>query len=120
MLVALPIGRQYARKVASPEFNEPPKVNREIPDLSVVAGRPFNHPVPVDTFIDVGPGDVMTLSALCADGRPLPGWLFFDQAVQTFHGSSPEGSMSEISIEVVATDFDGAWVSQRFTIRVTV
>ncbi len=39
-----------------------------------------------NTFSDVDVGDTLTYSATLADGTPLPSWLSFDAATQTFSG----------------------------------
>ena len=43
--------------------------------------------LPPDSFSDVDVGDTLTLSATLADGSPLPAWLSFDPATQTFSGT---------------------------------
>jgi AAA family ATP:ADP antiporter len=117
VLLALVIGREFSRRAASPSFNVPPQVKDTIPDAVWRSGEALNHAVPAGAFIDTDPGDVLTLSARMPDGGPLPEWLIFDARLWTFHAVPMARMEFELTIEVVAIDFDGAAVSQRFTIR---
>ena len=59
----------------------------EIADQSTDEDAGFSFTVPATSFIDVDAGDSLTLSATLADGSPLPAWLSFDAATQTFSGT---------------------------------
>ncbi len=116
VFLAWRLGREYRDRVKSPTFNEPPRAKEPIPDVEWSPGEGLLHRVPEGAFVDSDPGDVLTLSARCADGSPLPQWLLFDARTRTFQGSSWTEER-HVVIEVVASDFDGAIVSQTFSIR---
>jgi VCBS repeat-containing protein len=78
----------------------------------------FSFTVPANSFADVDVGDTLTLSATLADGSPLPAWLSFDGATQTFSGTPLNGDVGALSIRVTATDSAGASASQDFTVTV--
>jgi hypothetical protein len=52
-----------------------------------------------------------------ADGADLPQWLVFDAHNHCFLGSPHSELEIEVIVEVVATDYDGATVSQCFTLQ---
>lgn len=117
IVLARRIGREYGSRAKSPTFNVPPQAKEPIPDAVWRPGDPLHHRVPDGAFVDSDPGDVLTLSARRADGAPLPQWVVFDSATRTFRGNQWTEIESELVIEVVATDFDGAVVTQTFTLR---
>ena len=117
ILLTWRIGREYGDRTKSPAFNIPPQASEPIPDVVWRPGDALLHQVPESAFVDSDPGDVLTFSARRADGSPLPQWVVFDAATRTFLGSDWTEVESELVIEVLATDFDGAVVSQTFTLR---
>ena len=70
------------------------------------------------SFTDVDVGDTLTLSATLADGSPLPAWLSFDPATQTFSGTPLNDDVGSLAIRVTATDTSGATATQDFTVTV--
>ncbi len=117
ILLTWRIGREYEDRTKSPTFNIPPQASEPIPDVVWRPGDALLHQVPESSFVDSDPGDVLTFSARRADGSPLPQWVVFDAATRTFLGSDWTEVESELVIEVLATDLDGAVVSQTFTLR---
>lgn len=115
--VAFAIGRQYRRLAAQNLTNAAPQLTRSIPHAEVRPGERFEHALPRDLFLDQDPGDVLTLSACCTDGAPLPQWLRFDAHGHRFHGVAIGFVAEEIVVQVVATDHDGVSVSGTFVIR---
>jgi hypothetical protein len=97
--------------------NAAPRLTGEIPHAELAPGVPFVHQLPPDLFEDSDPGDVLTLSARCADGSPLPDWLRFDARHHRFHCDGRGIQCEELRIEVVATDNDGESISGTFVIR---
>ena len=59
-------------------------------------------------------------SATLADGSPLPAWLSFDPATQTFSGTPLNDDVGALTIRVTATDTSGATATQDFTVTVTI
>jgi hypothetical protein len=115
--LAIAIGREFNRKAAENAINVAPEVGRPIPDVTCHAGRPVEHHVPEDAFVDADPGDVLHLAARLADGRPLPPWLRFDAKHRRFSGQAPTAFAEELTITVVASDVDGLEASSSFRLR---
>ena len=67
--------------------NDGPVASVIIADQSTNEDAGFSFTVPPASFSDVDVGDSLTLSATLADGSPLPAWLSFDAATQTFSGT---------------------------------
>lgn len=114
---AVVIGREYGVLARQNMPNAAPRLTGAIPTAEVRVGERFEHHLPPGLFEDADPGDVLTLSACCADGSPLPAWLAFDRHRQRFHGLARELWFEELRIEVTATDHDGESVSSVFVIR---
>jgi len=117
--LAIAIGREFGRKAAENVINVAPEVGRPIPDVACCAGRPVEHHVPADAFVDADPGDVLHLAARLSDGRPLPPWLRFDPGTRRFSGHPPAAFAEELTIVVVASDVDGLEVASSFRLRAT-
>jgi AAA family ATP:ADP antiporter len=115
--LAVAIGREFGRKALDNVINVAPEAGRPIEDLAYVPGRPLEHVVAADSFVDADPGDVLSLSARLADGRQLPGWLRFDARSRRFAGRPPEGFYEELTVLVVASDVDGLEATSTFVLR---
>jgi hypothetical protein len=115
--VAMMIGRMYNELARTNLTNAAPRLTGEIPHAELRPGVPFVHQLPPDLFEDSDPGDVLTLSARCADGSPLPDWLSFDHHHHRFHCDGHHLEFDELVVEVIATNHDGESVSGTFTIR---
>lgn len=118
--LAVAIGREFGRKAQQNVFNVAPEPKRPIADIAYVPGRPLQHEVAEDAFVDADPGDVLHLSARLADGRGLPGWLRFDAGTRRFYGQPPEGFFEELTIAVVASDVDGLEATSSFVLRCSI
>ena len=70
--------------------NDGPVAAVTIADQSTNEDAGFSFTVAPGSFTDVDVGDTLTLSATLADGSPLPAWLSFDPATQTFSGTPSE------------------------------
>jgi ATP:ADP antiporter, AAA family len=116
-LTALAIGREYRRLARENLTNAAPSLTRPIPHADYQPGERFEHVLPTDLFADTDPGDVLTLSARLADGRPLPGWLQFDALHGRFHAHAVEIADEQLHIMVTATDHDGSAVSGMLVLR---
>lgn len=116
--LAVAIGREFSRKAAENVINVAPEVGAPIPDVTCPAGRPLEHRVPSDAFVDADPGDVLHLAARLSDGRPLPPWLRFDPGTRCFRGQPPAACSEELTILVVASDVDGLEVASSFRLAV--
>jgi AAA family ATP:ADP antiporter len=117
LAVAVLIGREYKRLAAEKLTNVAPTLTRAIPDAELRPGERFLHQLPEGLFVDQDPGDVLTLSARCHGGAPLPAWLRFEAHEHRFHGEGVDLQEDELVIEVSATDNDGVTTSGTFVIR---
>jgi hypothetical protein len=79
-----------------------PYVRNQIIAGSIQVGRLFRFTMPAETFIDDDGNNTLSYSATLSDGSPLPAWLLFDSASQTFSGTPAE--VAELRILVTATD----------------
>jgi len=117
LVSAVLIGRHYTELAKQNMPNAAPHLTGELPAATLMKGQPFTHQIPHGLFEDADPGDVLTLTARCADGSPLPQWLRFDHHHLRFHCHGDHFEFDELHIEVTATDNDGESVSGTFVIR---
>ena len=68
-------------------------------------------------FVDPDIGDALKFEAALDSGEPLPKWINFDRMTRTFSFRPPSDYFAEISILVVASDFEGLTASTK--VRVT-
>ena len=103
--------------------NDAPTLANAIADQSVDQDSPFAFAVPVNTFTDIDfpYGDILTEDVSLSDGLPLPGWLSFDGATNTFSGTPFSADAGLYSIRIKATDSGGLSVTDTFdlTVRAT-
>lgn len=89
-------------------------------DFQVVYERDLlDFVVPENILVDPDVGDVLTYTAMQADGTALPSWLTFDPASRRFTGTAPfvlEGPSPDLLIMVTATDNAGASTGVSFPI----
>ncbi|AZZ95473.1 hypothetical protein EUZ85_15420 [Hahella sp. KA22] len=97
--------------------NHAPTLSAALIDVETKVGEELNFGVPAGSFTDVDEGDVLSYSATLADGTPLPEWLSFDAATQTFSGEP--SSASDLEIRVTATDSAGAMAEDAFALTVS-
>lgn len=98
--------------------NDAPTLQQLLEDQSAGQNQPFTFTIPGNTFADIDAGDTLTLSAALANGNPLPSWLSFNPATQTFSGIPPLVNIGSLNIRVTATDSAGASVSDVFALDV--
>lgn len=116
LATAILIAREYCRVVAINATSRPPELNRPIPDVTVMPGQALDMALHPETFIDLDPGDVITLSASLANNDSLPPWLVFRSRTGRFSGTPPNG-MRPLEIKVTASDLEHLTASDNFTIR---
>jgi VCBS repeat-containing protein len=104
--------------VAVVNVNDAPTVVTAIADQVATQDAAFSFAVPANAFADVDVGDVLSYNATLANGDPLPSWLSFDTATQTFSSTPTNGDVGSLSVKVTATDKAGASASQAFAITV--
>lgn len=99
--------------------NDPPFVATAVAEQSAQVGSSFQFVVPANTFGDVDAGDALAETATLADGSPLPAWLSFDSATQTFAGTPLIISDARAySIKLTATDLRNASTANVFNLNV--
>lgn len=100
--------------------NNTPTVNPLLLDVVHDDNQSFSGLSVRANFVDIDPGDVLTFVAALADGRPLPGWLSFDDtsAAFTYDATANVPAGTVLDIRVTATDRKGASVNDvfRFTL----
>ena len=98
--------------------NDAPILAVGIPSYQmVVAGSLYSFQVPANTFADVDVSDNLSYSATLSDGQPLPTWLSFNAATQTFSGT-PIHPGEYLNLKVVAADPYGGSASGVFNLGV--
>src|SRR6185295_3819474 len=98
--------------------NDAPTVANLLLDQSATVGTGFNYTVPGNSFADVDAGDVLSYTAVRADGTALPGWLTFTAGTRSFSGTPAAGDAGVLSVRVTATDSQNASVSDVFDVTV--
>ncbi|MDP2242366.1 MAG: putative Ig domain-containing protein [Burkholderiales bacterium] len=98
--------------------NDAPTLANAITDQTISEDASFSFVVPADTFADIDAGDGLGYGATLADGTPLPTWLTFDPASQTFSGTPGNDDVETLSVTVTATDSGGLSVASAFTLNV--
>jgi hypothetical protein len=76
-------------------------------------GRLFSFTLPLETFFDDDGNNTLTYSATLSDGSPLPAWLVFDSASQTFSGTP--AAVTSITVKVTASDQNSTTASCAFS-----
>ncbi len=96
------------------KYNNAPVVLTPIANQTAAVGSPFNFSIPTRTFAEVDIRDPLTLSTFVMGGAPA--WLSFNPALNQFTGTPT--ATGQYTVSVVATDEDGASVTNSFTLSV--
>jgi phage-related protein len=83
--------------------DSPPVVGTPIAEQTVAEDTPWLFKVPANAFVDPDSSG-LTYRASQADGSPLPRWLNFDEATETFRGTPPADFAGFIDLAVTAKD----------------
>ncbi len=73
--------------------NDPPVFLKQIPNVSVKLGEPFQYTLPENLTYDED-GDRLSLGVKTISGSVVPAWLLFDSITNTFYGI-PGGDQAE-------------------------
>lgn len=98
--------------------NRVPRLVAPLGDRTARAGRTVSWMVPEGSFIDPNVSDQLVYSATLANGSALPEWLQFDPATRTFSGTPGVEHVGSFSVQVRASDPEGAWADDTFTVTV--
>lgn len=115
--IAWKVGHSNLLEVQKTQGNLPPQVTATIPHLHMPAGLLSKFSISECTFVDPDIGDALKFEASLESGDPLPKWIKFDRMSRTFSFRPPVDYFTEISILVVASDFEGLTASTE--VRVT-
>lgn len=85
--------------------NFAPYVRVPLPDLEAIQGKPLNHAIPEDAFVDDDGNATLAFAATREDGSSLPAWLAFDGPTRTLRGTPKEPGTYRIRL--TATDAAG-------------
>jgi hypothetical protein len=97
--------------------NDAPTLTNAIADQLAPLSTTFTLPLPANTFADLD-GDTLTYTATLENGNPIPSWLTFNAATQTFSGTPTTANAGGLNIKVTATDPSGASASDIFVLTV--
>ncbi|MEB3175505.1 MAG: Calx-beta domain-containing protein, partial [Cyanobacteriota bacterium] len=109
-----PSNNQVAVPITIATANSSPVLNQPLLDQVAVVNQPFSYTFSSDTFSDAD-GDLLTYSL--TPFSFLPSGITFDAATRTLAGTPSPGSGFTVSITVVASDPDGATVSDTFKLQ---
>ncbi|WP_461584907.1 putative Ig domain-containing protein [Tepidiphilus sp. HLB4] len=87
--------------------NDTPDLVRCLSDVQLAKGKAFSWKVPAGSFRDADRNDTLSYTATLSNGKPLPSWLKFDAATQTFSGTAPANAKGGIDVRVTASDGHG-------------
>jgi Ca2+-binding RTX toxin-like protein len=99
--------------------NDAPSLSLALIDQNVTSGEILSFGIPEGSFSDIDTGDVLSYTASLSDNAPLPSWLSFDAATQTFSGMPGESEVGSLNLKVTATDTAGTSVSDVFEVSIT-
>ncbi len=90
-----------------------------VPDQSFSnAVDEFSFYMPLDAFVHTDPNALIIFTAILADGRPLPTWLYFDSLEGRFTGVPPNGFAGDLMVKVIARDQFGRQTETVFHVSV--
>lgn len=98
--------------------NHSPLLNTPVADQVATIGSTYTITLPSTVFTDPDAGDVLSYSAIQADGNALPPWLHFDSTTRTFSGTPGSADYGDLSIHITATDAFSETIGDEFNIRV--
>ncbi|XP_047368364.1 dystroglycan 1-like isoform X4 [Vespa velutina] len=120
-IVTIPPSQATTENIEIPISNLPPKKDRRLKKLRVIAGKPLSYVIPADTFSDPEDGDTRNLKlVLYLQGVPIKttNWLQFNPRTQEVYGLPLENDISTWNYELVATDSGGLNVSDILDVHV--
>ena len=100
--------------------DDTPTLAKPLADVQLAKKKAFTWRVPAGSFVDIDRNDTLHYTATLANGKPLPNWLTFDAATQTFSGTAPSKTKDSIEVRITASDGHGdcSYVSDSFKIKI--
>jgi AAA family ATP:ADP antiporter len=117
LIIAWRIGYFNQLEVQKNLGNSAPKLEANLPGLTIAAGVMSQFTVSEQTFVDHDIGDALKFYARTNTGDKLPKWIRFDKYTRTFSFSPPNNSQGKQVIKVIAVDYDGLTVSSTLIVR---
>ncbi|MBE9168127.1 tandem-95 repeat protein [Pleurocapsales cyanobacterium LEGE 06147] len=112
----LPTSAQAVTTIAG--GNNPPVLLNSIGTQIVAEDSNFSLTLSEEIFQDNDEGEILTYTAINADGSALPSWLSFDTETRTFSGTPTNEDVGNLNIVVTVTDKEGETVSDTFELIV--
>jgi hypothetical protein len=100
----------------APPPSAPPVLESQTASQTWLGGKTVSLALPAGTFEDPQ-GETLSFAATLASGQPLPSWLSFNAATDSFGGTAPLTAQT-LSITVTATDTSGLSVHDSFSATV--
>ena len=100
--------------------NDSPVLAISINDQYARQDDSFHYAINTNTFTDddIIHGDILNYSAKLSNGDPLPSWLTFNATNKEFSGTPTNDDVTNLSIEVIATDSENATASDIFVLYI--
>ncbi|MGG1945544.1 putative Ig domain-containing protein [Trinickia sp. NRRL B-1857] len=95
-----------------------PTVTQTLSSQTLAAGTAWHYALPANLFKEPAPGDTLTYSATLADGKPLPSWLTFDPAKQTFVGTPTDQTTGPLTLRISVIDQGGRAASTTLNMQI--
>ena len=95
-----------------------PSVTQALTSQTLAAGTAWTYALPATLFNEPVTGDTLTYTATLGDGKPLPSWLSFDPAKQTFSGTPTDQTTGPMTLKITATDQGGLSASTTLGLQV--
>jgi rhodanese-related sulfurtransferase len=99
-------------------INDPPTLNKAIPDTSAEVNKAFSFILDANTFADVDLGDSLVYSASILKEGITPNWITFEPASRKFSGTPADDDKGMLEVIVTATDDSLVSVADTFYIEV--
>lgn len=99
-------------------INHAPVVAIPLPNRSINEDSAWSYAVPLTTFTDADPGDVLTYTATMANASMLPNWLKFNAETRTFSGTPTNADIGLLDLKVIASDTKGGIAFSAFSLTV--
>ncbi|MBF0155678.1 MAG: putative Ig domain-containing protein, partial [Magnetococcales bacterium] len=116
-----PLGAEAATlfSLTVTNVNDQPRLVEAVDNAFATQDRPFSFSLAA-AFVEVDPGDLLSLGLTLADGTPLPGWLRFDAGSGLLTGTPGAADVGTLlNLKVTATDLEGAEAADTFLLLVT-
>lgn len=98
--------------------HQTPTVSQTLSSQTLAAGTAWTYALPATLFNEPVSGDTLIYTATLADGKPLPSWLSFDPAKQTFSGVPTDQTTGPMTVKITATDQGGLSASTTLGLQV--